>query len=237
MVTTRSQTRAAASAANTDVNAKVRKTAQFFVIPSQKLENARAQVINTKVQPKVEVAVTPVTSSVNQSMNRVMTRSMTRRRSVKSAKIETWNTYTEQVLDQLKNNKTSDGIAYTKSDRQKIWVNWIKYFLNELEETSGVEQKTICATNMYKILSHMFQYHFMDFASSDSLKKYWDTCFAKEKELLADLDKHYKHKKLTMETYTECKKYVQKAQTFQIMFETLVFPERAGFSMKTPTLF
>jgi hypothetical protein len=229
MVTTRSQSRARASTAE---NANVRK-APIFVIPAQKLENgATAYVLNTKTLP---LPKKEATIQVESLPNRVMTRSMTKR-ALKSAKVETWNTYTQQALEQLKNNKSTDGTLYSSKERLNIWTGFIKYMLSELEQQTGdVENKTICATNMYKILGYMVKHNFMDFASSNYLKKFWDTSFAKEKELLADIEKHYKNGKLTKETYTKSKKVIQLAQTYQNLYETLVFPERVGGPR--PTLF
>jgi hypothetical protein len=237
MVSTRSQTRAAAKVA-ANSNKKIRK-AQIFVIPAEKLENARVHVINTKkVQQQPQPKKETTTPTPTPTASRIMTRSMTRC-ALKNAMVESWNTYTEEQLELLKRNKSADGVTYTWEDRKSIWINFIKYMLNECEKQVGdLENKAICATNIYKILSYMFQCHFMDFASkNNSYKNFWDTTFAKERELLADLEKHIKKGKITKQTYTECKKYVQSAQTYQMMYDTLVFPERAGFAMKTPTLF
>lgn len=230
MVTTRSQSRARASTAE---NANVRK-APIFVIPAQKLENATAYVLNTKTLPKKAATI-----QVESLPNRVMTRSMTRR-ALRSAKVETWNTYTQQTLEQLNNAK--EDTFYARKERQDIWRGFVKYMLAELEQQTGyvenkIENKTICVTNIYKVLGYMFQHHVMDFASSDALKKFWDTATVKEKELLVDIEKHYKNGKLTKETYAESKKVIQSAQTYQILYETLVFPERAGVAMKTPKKF
>jgi hypothetical protein len=235
MVTTRSQARAAAAAAtqsNSNAN-NIRKAKIFVVPPAQKLENgATAYVINTKTLPLLNKTSTIPVQSLP---NRVMTRSMTRR-ALKSAKIESWSTHTQQTLEQLKNIKGDT--VHARKERQTIWTGFIKYMLAELEQQTGnVENKTICATNIYKILGYMFKHHFMDFASSSSLKKFWDTTTIKEKEHLAQIEKHYRNGKLTKETYTESKKAIQSAQTYQIMYETLVFPERKGAAMKTPTLF
>jgi len=225
MVTTRSQARdraAAATAGNANANANVRK-APIFVIPAQKLEHATATVFvlnNNTLSTKKE------TTKVEPSSNRVMTRSMTKR-AIKSAKVETWNTYTQQSLDQLKDVK--ENICDARKERHTIWIGFVKYMLSELErQTGNVENKTICATNIYKVLGYMFKHHFMDFASSTSLKMFWDTTFAKEKELLAEIEKNYKNGKLTKETYTKSKKVIQLAQIYQNLYETLVFPERAG---------
>ena len=229
MVTTRSQARArAATAAG---NANVRKAlAPIVVLPAQKLDNGiTVYAVNTKALPKKTATI-----QAESLPNRVMTRSMTRR-ALKSAKVESWNTYTEQTLEQLKNINRDTFDA--RNERQTIWTGFIKYMLAECEQTSGVENKAICATNMYKVLGYMFQHYVMDFGSSNSLKKFWDTTTAKEKQLLADIEKHYKNGKLTKEIYTESKKVIQMAQTYQIMYETFVFPERAGAPMKTPTLF
>jgi hypothetical protein len=221
MVTTRSQARDRAAA--TQSNTKARK-APIFVIPAQKLDHATATVFvlnNNTLPTKKE------TTKVEPSSNRVMTRSMTKS-AIKSAKVETWNTYTQQSLDQLKNAK--ENTCDARKERHNIWSGFVKHMLAQLEQqqTGDVENKTICATNIYKILGYMVKHNFMDFASSNSLKKFWDTTFAKEKELLADIENHYKNGKLTKETYTKSKKVIQLAQTYQILYETLVFPERAG---------
>ena len=232
MVTTRSQARArAATAAG---NANVRKAlAPIVVLPAQKLDNGiTVYAVNTKNLPLPKKTATIQAESLP---NRVMTRSMTKR-ALKSAKVESWNTYTQQTLEQLKNVNRDTFDA--RKDRQTIWTGFIKHMLSELEQQTGnIDNKTICATNIYKILGYMFKNYVMDFASSNSLKKFWDTTFAKEKELLADIEKHYKNGKLTKEIYTESKKVIQMAQTYQIMYESFVFTERVGAPMKTPTLF
>jgi len=243
MVSTRSQTRVAAVAAKAVANSnKVRKAPQIFVIPpAEKHENgATVYVLNTKTLPK-KAAATDANINVNVktvSSNRVMTRSMSRC-ALKNAMVETWNTYTEEQLELLKRNKSADGITYTWEERKSIWTNFIKYMVNECEkQVADLENKAICITNIHKILSYMFQCHFMDFASNGSYKKFWEISFAKEREILADLEKHIKNRKITKQTYTECKKYVQSAQTYQMMYDTLVFPEHARFAMKTTsTLF
>ena len=227
MVTTRSQARARAA-----TNANVRK-AKIFVLPAQKLDNGiTVYAVNTKTLPLPKKAATIQAESLS---NRVMTRSMTKR-ALNSAKVEIWNTYTQGTLEQLKNVK--ENAVDARKERQNIWTGFVKNMLAELEQQTGyIENKTICATNIYKILGYMFTHHVMDFALNNSLKKFWDTTTAKEKELLAQIEKHYKNGKITKETYTESKNVIQLAQTYQILYETLVFPERAGAPMKTPTLF
>ena len=230
MVTTRSQARTAAATTQSNSNANNVRKAPILVIPAQKLDNGTtAYVLNTKTLPKKEATI-----QVESLPNRVMTRSMTRR-AIKSANVETWSTHTQQTLEQLKNVKGETVDA--RKERHTIWIGFVKYMLAECEKTSGVENKAICVTNIYKILGYMFKHHFMDFTSSNSLKDFWDTTFAKEKQHLAEIEKNYKNGKLTEETYTESNHVIYMAQTYQNLYETFVFPERAGKPMKTPTLF
>jgi hypothetical protein len=153
----------------------------------------------------------------------------------KRAKIESWNTYTEEVLNQLENNKNTDGTIYTSKQRRRIWAKFINYMLDELSQVQigNLENRMICFANIYIVLCFMFQHRFNDFAESEDLKQFWNTTFAKGKKLLTSLEKNYNKGKITEETYFMCKTYVQRSQTYQIMYEKYVFPERAGTSMNS----
>ncbi len=189
----------------------------------------RSQSRATSTVPIIPPVTVPSSASIISSSNRVMTRSMRHR-----AKVETWNAYTKQVLEQLENNKNTDGSVYSSKQRRRIWAKFVNYMMDELEQQIGnIENKTICLTNTYMVLCYMFQNRFNDFAESEDLKLWWDNTFAKEKTTLIDLEKNYNKGKITEETYIMCKTYVQRAQTYQIMYEKYVFPERAGAVINT----
>lgn len=133
-------------------------------------------------------------------------------------KVDDWKDEAENCIHNLKH-------APTAKDRRSFWVSTIKSLLAETESQKGincVEHKTILTTQIYKILGYMFNKHFMDFKPYEN---YWRVVEKKTKELLVDIDEHKKKGKITDETYLLAKKVLQEAQTFQIMYDNLVFPK------------
>ena len=133
-------------------------------------------------------------------------------------KVDEWKDEGENCIHNLKH-------APTAKDRRSFWVSTIKYLLEECESQKGincVENKTIITTQIYKILGYMFNKHFMDFKPYEN---YWRVVEKKTKELLVDNDQHKKKGKITDETYLLARKVLQEVQTYQIMFDNLVFPK------------
>ena len=133
-------------------------------------------------------------------------------------KVDSWKDEGDDCIHLLKH-------AHTVKERRSFWGRTIKYLLEENENQKGincVENKTIITTQIYKILGYMFNKHFMDFASYEN---YWRIVENKTKELLFDIDEHKKKGKITDETYLLARKVLQEVQTYQIMFDNLVFPK------------
>ena len=153
--------------------------------------------------------------------NSVRSPIMTRSKSKKCEhenKVNTWKNVANTTIENIRN-------ATSRSERREFWTYTITSLLRDLENQNGencVEYKTIIATEVFKILSYMYNKHFMDFKSYEA---FWRLTESKEKELLNDLEKHKKNRKINDETYFQAKKVIQEAQTFQIMFDNLVFPK------------
>ena len=133
-------------------------------------------------------------------------------------KVDSWKDEGDNCIHNLKH-------AHTEKERRSFWVSTIKYLLEENENQKGincVENKTIITTQIYKILGYMFNKHFMDFKPYEN---YWRVVEKKTKELLLQIDEHKKKGKITDETYLLARKVLHEAQTFQIMYENLVFPK------------
>jgi len=248
MVTTRSQANAkrAASAAAT---ANPQKKAKFIVMntPSAIYSDGKhtvkiyniGDVLNTKMESQKQeqnvkvyksaadfidaydsyVAEKQVQEQPQQQFVRspIVTRSKSKKLK-QEKKVDDWKDEAENCIHNLKH-------APTAKDRRSFWVSTIKSLLAETESQKGincVEHKTILTTQIYKILGYMFNKHFIDFKPYEN---YWRVVEKKTKELLVDIDEHKKKGKITDETYLLAKKVLQEAQTFQIMYDNLVFPK------------
>lgn len=245
MVTTRSQANAkrAASAA---ASANPQKKAKFIVMntPSAiysdgnhivKIYNI-GDVLNTKMESQKQEQNVKVYKSAADFIDAydaydtyvaekqekeqfvrspIMTRSKTKKLD-QQKKVDAWKDECDNCIHNLKH-------APTAKDRRDYWVSTIKYLLDEQVSQKGencVEYKTIITTQIYKVLSYMFNNYYMDFKPHH---KYWRVVEEKAKELLIDIERQKKKGKLTDETYVAARKVIQEAQTFQIMYDKLVF--------------
>ena len=229
MVTTRSQTKRAASATSPVKEQKKPKVIMLDTptytykvgTTNVKVYSCAADIIdaydayhNQKKTPVAEKQKQSATKTFVPSQ--IVTRSKAKKLE-EQKKVDTWKNVADITIEKIKE-------ARTAKDRREFWTYTIKSLLQEIESQNGincVENKTIITTQIYKILTYMFNKHFMDFKPYE---KYWRVVEEKAKELLIDIDRHKKKGKITDETYVAAKKVIQEAQTFQIMYDSLVFP-------------
>ena len=102
--------------------------------------------------------------------------------------------------------------------RRPIWVNAIKYLLNESELQSNTENKTIISIQVYRIFVHLLEHHYMDF---QYIKKFWTTIEDKSKELLLQLEN--KKQYLSKDSYNNAKNLIHLVQQYQILRKDKVF--------------
>ena len=228
MVTTRSQAKRAASTSPV----KEQKKAKIIILDTPtysykvgatnvKVYTSAADIIdaydayqNQKKTPVSEKQVQPQEQFVRSP---IMTRSKSKK-SEQQKKVDSWKDEGDNCIHNLKH-------AHTDKDRRSFWVSTTKYLLQESENQTGincVENKTLITTQICKILGYMFNKHFMDFKPYEN---YWRVVENKTKELLFDIDEHKKKGKITDETYLLARKVLQEVQTYQIMFDNLVFPK------------
>lgn len=237
MVTTRSQTKRAASA--TSPVKEQKKKAKIIILDTPtysykvgatnvKVYNCAADIIdaydayhNQKKRPVAEKQAQAQQQQTTAATDSIRSPIVTRSKAKKleeQKKVDSWKDVADITIEKIKN-------APSAKDRREFWTYTIKSLLQLIESQNGincVENKTIITTQIYKILSYMFNKHFMDFKPYE---KYWRVVEEKAKELLIDIDRHKKKGKITDETYVASKKAIQEVQTYQIMFENLVFPK------------
>lgn len=247
MVTTRSQTKRVASAAasvNPQKKAKIIVMNTPSAIYSDGKHNVKiyniGDVLNTKMESQKQEQNAKVYKSAADIIDvydayvaekqekeqfvrsPIMTRSKSKKFQQQNNVIQQqfqvnyWKEGGDRCIQNIKNVPTA-------KDRRYYWVSTIKYLLDECHSQKGencVEYKTIITTEIYKVLSYMFNNHYMDFKPYE---KYWRVVEEKAKELLIDIDHQKKKGKLTDETFLAARKVIQEVQTFQIMYDNVVF--------------
>lgn len=233
MVTTRSQAKRATTASPV----KEQKKSKFFILDTPtytyKVGSTNVKVYEldynaaSAADPKLIDAnfnlkkISEKKEQVQVQKNSVRSPIMTRSKSKKCEhenKVNTWKNVANTTIENIRN-------ATSRSERRQFWTYTITSLLKDLENQNDencVEYKTIIATEVFKILSYMYNKHFMDFKSYEA---FWRLTESKEKELLNELEEHKNNRKINDETYFQAKKAIQEAQTFQIMFDNLVFPK------------
>lgn len=225
MVTTRSQSRASAAARSAEVQKKAKvivlnqPTYQYFVggrtVNLYKLDQETLKTQNvSQSETNTNGTSGPLTRSRAKKIQQ-------------QQKVNDWKIIAYSAIENIKQATSVD-------DRKAYWVKSIRALLEEQENQNGencVENKVIIMTQIYKILSYMLNKHFMDFKTYES---FWRTTEKKTKEMLIEIEKHNKKGKINNETYLEAKKMLHEVQTFQIMFDDLVFPVTSNYPFNTP---
>ena len=230
MVTTRSQTKRAASATSPVKEQKKPKVIMLDTptytykvgTTNVKVYSCAADIIdaydayhNQKKTPVAEKQKQSATKTFVPSQ--IVTRSKAKKLE-EQKKVDTWKNVADITIEKIKE-------ARTAKERRSFWTYTIKSLLDEQYSQNGkncLENKAIITAEIYKILSYMYNKHFMDFTNYVS---FWRTTEWKTKELLDSIDKYKRNGKITDETYLAAKRAIQEAQTFQIMFDNLVFPK------------
>lgn len=228
MVTTRAQAKRAATTATSPV--KEQKKAKIIIMDTPtytyKVGNTNVKVYTCAAdiidaydayhnQKKTSVVAEKQKQKQEQFVRSpIVTRSKAKKVE-EEKKVASWKNVADNTIEKLKQASTCD-------ERRSIWASTITSLLREIESESGVENKTLIATEIYKILGYMFNRHFMDFKRYE---KFWRVVEDKVKELLIDLERHKQNRKIKDETYSVAKNAFQLVQTYQIMFDSLVFPK------------
>lgn len=241
MVTTRSQTKVKRATSVTSP-VKEQKKAKIIILDTPtysykvgatnvKVYNCAADIIDAydayhKKTPVSEKQPQQQTTAATDAISSpIMTRSKSKKLEEQKTveleeqkKVDTWKNIADITIEKIKE-------APTAKDRRSFWTYTIKSLLDEQYSQKGknrLENKAIITTEIYKILSYMYDKHFMDFTNYET---FWRTTESKAKELLISLDECKKNNKITNGTYLAAKRAIQEAQTLQILSDNLVFPK------------
>ena len=135
-----------------------------------------------------------------------------------------WISYTSTVIENL---VTHNFIIDDYNVRKTIWVEAIKYLLQECDTQNIAENKAIIVIQIYRILVHLLEYHYMDF---EKIKKFWTTIENKSTELLLQLEN--KKRNLSKDTYTKAKNIIHLVQQYQILYKDKLFNNNESSSNK-----
>lgn len=228
MVTTRSQAKSKRVAASVTSPVKEQKKAKIIILDTPTY-SYKVGATNVKVYTCAADIIDAYDAYHNHKKTHVVAEKQKQEQFVRSPivtrskakkveeekKVASWKNVADTTIEKLKQASTCD-------ERRSFWARTITSLLREIENQSGVENKTLIATEIYKILGYMFNRHFMDFKRYE---KFWRVVEDKVKELLIDLERHKQNRKIKDETYSVAKNAFQLVQTFQIMYDSLVFPK------------
>lgn len=119
----------------------------------------------------------------------------------------------------IENLTTTSNSIENYTVRRSIWVNAIKYLLNESElQRDNTENRAIISIQVYRIFVDLLENHYMDF---QYIKKLWTSIEDKSKELLVQLEN--KKQYLSKDSYNNAKNLIHLVQQYQMLRKEKVF--------------